>query len=184
MPDASKWVDWWQKEREIKALEGIRGKPSAGTGGTASSGSSGSGAGCGAIIALLLVIGGCGVLLQRGGCIVSEESLRASARITTTKIEPQPQKGLVWVHFSIQNGSKWPMSLNLRVDISKTTDPSVLAQNSVKLLAIPARGTTEERLSFEASRLKDAGIPDISDKDLCRITYTIDWVAEAGSEPK
>ena len=145
---------------------------------------SGSGAGCAAIIAILLVIGGCGVLLQKGGCIASEESLRASARIATTKIEPQPQKGLVWVHFSVQNGTKWPMSINVRVDISKTTDPSILAQNSVKLLAIPPRGTAEERVSFEASRLKDGGIPDTSDKDLCRIAYAIDWVAEAGSEPK
>ncbi len=184
MPDASKWVDWWQKEREIKAIEGIRGNGERPMSGNSGGGSAGAGPGCGAMLLLFLILGGCGVLLQKGGCIVTEESLRASAQITTVQTVYQPEKELVWVHFAVQNGSKCPISLNVRVELSKTTDPTILFHNSIKLLTIPAFGEAKERVPFEASRLKEQGLPDISDTDRCRISYKIEWITEAGSEPK
>ena len=185
MPTPEKVVEWWQKEREIKAIRDLQSKQDApGAWTDRPKKSSTSGGGCGAILIMLLLLGGCGVFLQERGCVASPELLAEKTQVVTTGVETRLQKGLTIVGFSVKNTSKWPVSALVRVEISKTTAPDVLLENSVKVLAIPAHGSLDDSAAFESARLNDVGITSVTDPDMCRIRCSIIWAAKVGQEPK
>jgi hypothetical protein len=138
------------------------------------------GIGCGAIFGLLLLIGLIGLGLQKIGGMSSEETLRSRASVTVTGIDVLEAKNLLVVKFTVKNDTKWPVTMQLDCCVRKTTTSGEVARNTVSVEGIPPKASSEQRVMFDLNQLKNAGITDPKDKDICTIAFKIASIAEAG----
>lgn len=139
--------------------------------------------GCALVIVVVVVLVGVIYLLQKAGCISSEEALRNGTKVEIAATEILEGKGLFVVRYRVTNNSDWPISAAIRWEVRPTTGPATEA-NETELRGIqPHKDSGEERVMFDLGKLRDAGIKDPQDKDYCRVNYRFMWVAESGKEP-
>jgi len=140
--------------------------------------------GCLGCLGILLVVGLFGMMLERIGCIATEKSLREKVQVVVSDICVQADKKLAWVHFKVQNQSKWSVSLSVSLEVFHTTKDCSVARNSVEVLNVsPKSESGEQRVAFDLDELTRAGIVDPADKDRCSIRQKIEWISKAGDEP-
>ena len=118
--------------------------------------------------------------LQKIGCISSEEGLRGGTTVTVTGKEVVEPKNIFVVKYAVRNKTKWPASLSLEWMVRKTTGATI-ATNLVTLARVPPKQTSEQRVMFDLAKLKNAGIKDPTDEDVCTVAYRIVSVKDADS---
>lgn len=136
--------------------------------------------GCWTIFFLLLLIGLIGLGLQKIGCLSSDEAIRAGTVVTVVGKEVIEPKGLFVVKYTIKNETKWPACVELEWVVHKTTG-MVVARNPVKFDRLPPGETDEQRVMFAIDELKQAGIDNPLDEDLCTVDFTLVSAKDADS---
>jgi hypothetical protein len=138
--------------------------------------------GCWAVVCILLFIGLVGVGLQKIGCMSSEEGLRSGTTVAVTGKEVIEPKNIFVVKYTVSNDTKWPARLSLEWTVHKTTGTTI-ATNSVALDRVPPKQASEQRVMFDLAELKNAGIKDPMDGDVCTVECKIVSIMDADSPP-
>lgn len=136
--------------------------------------------GCWTVVCILLFIGLVGVGLQRIGCVSSEEGLRGGTTVAVTGKEVVEPKNIFVVKYTVRNDTKWPASLSLDWAVRKTTGVTI-ATNSVTLDRVPPKQTIEQRVMFDLAELKNAGVKDPMDGDVCTVECKVVSIEDADS---
>ena len=136
--------------------------------------------GCWAILILLFLIGLIGLGLQKIGCLSSDEALRAGTVVAVTGKEVVESKNIFVVKYTVTNETKWPARVEIEWVVRKTTG-TVVARNPVRFDRLPPGETEEQLVMFALDELKQAGIGNPLDEDLCPVDFTLVSAKDADS---
>ena len=133
--------------------------------------------GCGRILGFILLLGLLGMTLEKLGCIATDDSLRRGLSVSIVRKEILASKKLFVVHYKVNNGTRWPVSVGLEWAVTATTGAARVT-NTEELARIVAHGVMEQRVMFDMDRLKALGLDDPLDADRCSVSYKIVAVRE------